>query len=202
MFTFSASFVRIWASFYSNIWSHWLTTSVTSKKSPNVYKNCPKMISLVKFNILTPLQKCRRFGQINCCQRLWKFAQSPINCPIWSHSSPHYLKRNLGKNKTPIEFQCVARVACWEENWRICEKEEIKTKRLATQRDGLKRQKHCTKFWCWQVRHFWRKGQETFFYVFKPRRLINIKQIGIPLGSPRNVLGRPRSNDTHDKLPT
>ena len=31
--------------------------SVTSKKSPNVYKSCPKMISLEKLTILTPLQK-------------------------------------------------------------------------------------------------------------------------------------------------
>ena len=31
--------------------------SVTSKKSPNVYKSCPKMISLQKLKILTPLQK-------------------------------------------------------------------------------------------------------------------------------------------------
>ena len=30
---------------------------VTSKKSPNVYKSCPKMISLEKLKILTPLQK-------------------------------------------------------------------------------------------------------------------------------------------------
>ena len=29
--------------------------------------------------------ECRRFGQINCCQRLWKVAQSAINYPIWSH---------------------------------------------------------------------------------------------------------------------
>ena len=34
-----------------------LTTSVTRKKSPNVYKSCPKMILLEKLNILTPLQK-------------------------------------------------------------------------------------------------------------------------------------------------
>ena len=27
------------------------------KKSPNVHKSCPKMISLVKLKILTPLQK-------------------------------------------------------------------------------------------------------------------------------------------------
>ena len=50
--------------------------SVTSKKSPNVYKSCPKNISLLK---------CGRFGKINCCQRLWKVAQSAINRQIWSH---------------------------------------------------------------------------------------------------------------------
>ena len=32
-------------------------TSVTSTKSQNVYKTCPKMISLEKCKILTPLQK-------------------------------------------------------------------------------------------------------------------------------------------------
>ena len=32
-------------------------SSVTSKKSPNVYKGCPKMIPLEKWKILTPLQK-------------------------------------------------------------------------------------------------------------------------------------------------
>ena len=31
--------------------------SVTRKKSPSVYKSCPKMISLEKWTILTPLQK-------------------------------------------------------------------------------------------------------------------------------------------------
>ena len=31
--------------------------SVTSKKSPNVFKSCPKMISFEKLKILTPLQK-------------------------------------------------------------------------------------------------------------------------------------------------
>ena len=30
---------------------------MTSKKLPNVYESCPKMISLEKFKILTPLQK-------------------------------------------------------------------------------------------------------------------------------------------------
>ena len=30
---------------------------MTNKKSPNVYKSCPNIISLVKLQILTPLQK-------------------------------------------------------------------------------------------------------------------------------------------------
>ena len=58
--------------------------SVTSKKSPNVYKSCPNMISLEKLKIFTPL-----FGQISCYQRLCKVAQSLINCPICSHWSVH-----------------------------------------------------------------------------------------------------------------
>ena len=33
------------------------STSVTSKKLPNVYKSCPKMILLEKLKILTPLKK-------------------------------------------------------------------------------------------------------------------------------------------------
>ena len=33
------------------------TISVTSKKLPNVYKSCPKLISIEKLKILTPLQK-------------------------------------------------------------------------------------------------------------------------------------------------
>ena len=37
---------------------HFLNTiCVTSQKLPNVYKSCPKMISLEKLKILTPLQK-------------------------------------------------------------------------------------------------------------------------------------------------
>ena len=34
-----------------------LINSVTSKKSPNVFKSCPKMIPLEKRKIQTPLQK-------------------------------------------------------------------------------------------------------------------------------------------------
>ena len=34
-----------------------VVVSVTSKKSPNVFKSCPKMISLEKLKILTHVQK-------------------------------------------------------------------------------------------------------------------------------------------------
>ena len=61
---------------------HLTNSSVTSKNSPNVYKSCPKRISLVKWKILTPLQKlskmCWRLCQNNCCPGLWKVAQSII----------------------------------------------------------------------------------------------------------------------------
>ena len=59
------------------------------KKSPNIYKSCPKMISLEKLYILTPLQKLSknvvRSVQIKCCQKQLKVAQSPINRQIWSN---------------------------------------------------------------------------------------------------------------------
>ena len=42
-----------------------------------------KMIDFGTF-IKTALE-CGRFGQINCCQRLKKVAQCPINRQIWSH---------------------------------------------------------------------------------------------------------------------
>ena len=35
----------------------WVDVSVTSKKSPNVYKSCQKMILLEKLKIFTPLQQ-------------------------------------------------------------------------------------------------------------------------------------------------
>ena len=37
-----------------------LRTSVTSKKSPNVYKSCPKLIALEQGKIMTPLQKLQK----------------------------------------------------------------------------------------------------------------------------------------------
>ena len=42
--------------------------SVTSKKSPNVNKSCPKMIDFGTFTKI--VYECRRFGQTNCCHRL------------------------------------------------------------------------------------------------------------------------------------
>ena len=38
-------------------WGVCVDSSVTSKKSPNVYKSCPKVISLEKLKIFTSLQK-------------------------------------------------------------------------------------------------------------------------------------------------
>ena len=65
-----------------------LKDSVTSKKSPNVYKSYPKIISLEKWMILTPLQKLPKnvgdLGKLIVAQSLWKVAQGPINRPIWS----------------------------------------------------------------------------------------------------------------------
>ena len=43
----------------SVIWSNDICR-VTRRKSPNVYKSCPKMISPVKWKILTPLQNLPR----------------------------------------------------------------------------------------------------------------------------------------------
>ena len=38
--------------------------SVTRKKSPNVYKSCPKMISLEIWSIFTPLEKLPKMWKI------------------------------------------------------------------------------------------------------------------------------------------
>ena len=39
-----------------------LTSQCDQKKSPNVYKSCPKMVSLEKWIVLTPLQKLPKNG--------------------------------------------------------------------------------------------------------------------------------------------
>ena len=80
--------------------SKWLAVvySVTRKKSPNVYKSCTKMIDFETFT--KNAKECGRFGQINCCQRLLKVAQSPIIRPIRSHylvQKTISLQTNLGR---------------------------------------------------------------------------------------------------------
>ena len=62
-----------------------VANSVTSKKVPNVYKSCPKMILLEKWRFWHIYKTCIKFGQNNLYQRLWKVSQSEINRPIWSH---------------------------------------------------------------------------------------------------------------------
>ena len=57
------TFVMIGALLWRNCWMKYakpVGSSVTSKKSPNVYKRCPKMISLEKLKILTTLQKLHK----------------------------------------------------------------------------------------------------------------------------------------------
>ena len=39
---------------------NWPVITVTSKKSPNVYKSCPKLIALEQGKIMTPLQKLQK----------------------------------------------------------------------------------------------------------------------------------------------
>ena len=80
----------------------WSGISVTRKKLPNVYKRCPKndlTRNMIDFDTFTKIAwECGRFGQINCCQRLWIVAQSPKNCPIWSHWSGNPWVRSPAKD--------------------------------------------------------------------------------------------------------
>ena len=51
----------------------WIRSSVTSKKSPNVYKSCSIMIPFEKeifWHIHKNGLKCGQFGHNNCCHRL------------------------------------------------------------------------------------------------------------------------------------
>ena len=69
-------------------------TSVTSKKSPNVNKSCPKMIPLEKRRILTPSQKLPKVGNLGKIIVATGFVKLPIaiNRPIWSHCMGPYLE--------------------------------------------------------------------------------------------------------------
>ena len=58
-------------------------SSVTSKKSPNAYKSCPKMISLEKWKILTPLQKLPE-NVDDLAKIIGTTGLKSWNRPIWS----------------------------------------------------------------------------------------------------------------------
>ena len=62
-------------------------TSVTSKKSPKLYKSCPIWFHYKNGRFWQ--QNFRNVGNLgwigSCCYRLWKVSQSTINRPIWSH---------------------------------------------------------------------------------------------------------------------
>ena len=59
------------------------------KKIAKCLQNLPKNDfnrKIKDFDTFTTIAyECGRFGQINCCKRLKKLVQSPINRPIWSH---------------------------------------------------------------------------------------------------------------------
>ena len=70
-----------------------LTGSVTSKKSPNLYKSCPKLISLEKLKILTTFQKLPKtvgdlgkiivatgFEKLPKVQKIAKSGHSGVEC--------------------------------------------------------------------------------------------------------------------------
>ena len=96
----------------------WLARSCDLRQNnDNEADNYPVTVWQVKsrqmsIKILRPLQnclKCGQFGQIHCCHRLWKCAQSAINRPIWSHWSSQKLyalykikAKLLNKNKFPV----------------------------------------------------------------------------------------------------
>ena len=81
----------------------------------------PQSISQENLKILIHLQKlCRRFGQINCCQKLWKVAQSPINRPIWTHCLQRHRQRLLEliykpeKKRVPFWCRVFLPSLCWK----------------------------------------------------------------------------------------
>ena len=66
-------------------------------------------IKMIDFETFTKIaEECGRIGQTNCCHRLWKVAQSPINRQIWSHwrqtSHPNYEdERQISAHTDKIE---------------------------------------------------------------------------------------------------
>ena len=110
---------------------------------PNVYKICPKMISLEKLKILTPLQKfpknVRDLGKLIVAQRLWKVAQSQLNHPFGHTAIGPILGCSFpsGKGvtiplsvKKQIFLRFLSRhcsvTRCWTNKWRkICPKRSL-----------------------------------------------------------------------------
>ena len=68
---------------------------------------------MIDFDTFTKIAKeCGRFGENNCCQRLYKLAQSQINHPIWSHRLRGDEFENLN-----IEFRHAKALGLWREPW-------------------------------------------------------------------------------------
>ena len=70
---------------YEHIKNDRWESSVTGKKSPKLYKSCPKWFHYKNVRFWQLYKKCGQFGQNSCCHRLRKVAQSALNRPIWSH---------------------------------------------------------------------------------------------------------------------
>ena len=64
-----------------------METNVTSKKLPNVYKSCPKIISLEKNKDNTFKKFPKNVGDLSnlFVAKDWKVAKSSVNRLIWSH---------------------------------------------------------------------------------------------------------------------
>ena len=81
--------INICLNFTINLTSFQIVCSCYSANRQAVWpiKKLPKNLFIRK------MRNCLRywqFGQTNCCDRLWKVAQSAIDRPIWSHSSQVY----------------------------------------------------------------------------------------------------------------
>ena len=74
------------ASLKRNIWVASFAVWPVKSRQMSI-KSDPKLISLEKWKIMTPLTNCLKMwqiGQNDCCYRLRKVVQSSINCPTWS----------------------------------------------------------------------------------------------------------------------
>ena len=53
---------------------------------------------VIDFDMFTKIAyACGRFGQINCCQRPKKVAQSSINRPIWSYCLHYTMSHRISE---------------------------------------------------------------------------------------------------------